>query len=106
MEGFGLTFLEAASHGLPCLAGRSGGVGEAVLHGESGLLLPPDGGGAFHDAADRLLRDADELRRMSAAARRWADRHPWSATADCLRRVAGIQATPRAVAFQGSVSGF
>lgn len=38
-EGLGLVFLEAASAGLPIVAGRSGGVQEAVAHQETGYVL-------------------------------------------------------------------
>lgn len=39
IEGFGIVFLEAASTGLPVIAGRSGGVPEAVAEGTTGLLV-------------------------------------------------------------------
>ena len=39
LEGFGLVFLEAASTGKPSIGGNSGGVPEAVLDGETGLLV-------------------------------------------------------------------
>jgi phosphatidylinositol alpha-1,6-mannosyltransferase len=38
-EGFGVVFLEAAACGLPVIAGRSGGVPEAVADGVSGVLV-------------------------------------------------------------------
>jgi len=38
-EGLGLVFLEAAAAGLPVVAGRSGGVAEAVLHEKTGLVI-------------------------------------------------------------------
>src|SRR3989338_4529479 len=38
-EGFGIVFLEAAGAGLPVIAGRTGGVEEAVLHTETGLIV-------------------------------------------------------------------
>ena len=68
LEGFGLSFLEAASHGLPCIAGKSGGVPEAVEDGQSGLLIPPEDPEAFVRAAAGLLADPDERSRMSRAA--------------------------------------
>jgi len=87
LEGFGLTFLEAASFGVASIAGRSGGVPEAISEGESGLLVPPDDAGAFTAAAARLLADPGELRRLAEGARRWAASHPWEASARCLRTV-------------------
>ena len=85
LEGFGLTFLEAASLGLASVAGRSGGVPEAISEGESGLLVPAEDPDAFARAVDRLLSDPGELRRVSAGARRWAALHTWESTAKCLR---------------------
>ena len=44
-EGLGLVFLEAAAAGLPIIAGKSGGVSEAVVDGETGRVLD-----VFHEA--------------------------------------------------------
>ncbi len=38
-EGFGIVFLEAAAAGVPQLAGSSGGAAEAVLDGETGIVV-------------------------------------------------------------------
>jgi len=38
-EGLGLVFLEAAAAGLPIVAGRSGGVDEAVIHTQTGIIV-------------------------------------------------------------------
>jgi phosphatidylinositol alpha-1,6-mannosyltransferase len=38
-EGFGIVFLEAAAAGVPVIAGRSGGVGDAVVDGRTGLIV-------------------------------------------------------------------
>jgi len=38
-EGLGLVFLEASATGKPVVAGRSGGVEEAVINGQTGLVL-------------------------------------------------------------------
>ena len=85
VEGFGLVFLEAASHGLAAIGGASGGVPEAIRHGETGLLVPPDDPGAFADAAERLLDDSAACRRLGETARRWAMAHAWGRSADALR---------------------
>jgi phosphatidylinositol alpha-1,6-mannosyltransferase len=61
-EGFGIVFLEAAASGVPQVAGGSGGAGEAVEHGVTGLVVnrPTDAAAAARAMA-RLLGD-DELR--------------------------------------------
>jgi phosphatidylinositol alpha-1,6-mannosyltransferase len=67
-EGFGIVFLEAAASGVPQVAGASGGAAEAVVHGETGLVVdPPDDVDATADVLDRLL--GDELLRAGMAGR-------------------------------------
>jgi phosphatidylinositol alpha-1,6-mannosyltransferase len=63
VEGFGIVFIEAAGHARPVLAGKSGGVAEAVVDGETGLLVEP---GNAHDVARKLtqLLDNPHLRRQ------------------------------------------
>lgn len=41
VEGFGIVFLEAASYGKPIIAGRGGGVTEAIEDGVTGLIVDP-----------------------------------------------------------------
>jgi phosphatidylinositol alpha-1,6-mannosyltransferase len=57
VEGFGLVFAEAGAYGKPVVAGNTGGVAEAVLDGETGLLVPPDDPAAAANAILRLLDD-------------------------------------------------
>lgn len=69
LEGFGLTYLEAGARGLPSLACAVGGVPEAVLHGETGWVLPADAGPpAVGAALARLLEDGELRRRLGEAA--------------------------------------
>lgn len=41
VEGFGIVYLEAAAAGKPAIGGRAGGVADAILDGETGLLVDP-----------------------------------------------------------------
>jgi len=62
-EGFGIVFIEAASCGVPQVAGNSGGAAEAVADGETGYVIDdPEDTQAVVDAFTRLLDD-DGLRR-------------------------------------------
>ncbi|MEY2453857.1 MAG: phosphatidyl-myo-inositol dimannoside synthase [Acidimicrobiaceae bacterium] len=67
-EGFGIVFLEAAAAGVPQVAGASGGAAEAVLDGETGLVVgrPDDVDAAARAIASLLDNDA---RRVGMAAR-------------------------------------
>ena len=41
-EGFGIVYLEANLYGKPVIAGRSGGVSDAVINQKTGLLVNPE----------------------------------------------------------------
>ncbi len=57
MEGFGIVFLEAAASGRPVVAGKSGGSVEAVLDGQTGLLVDGSDVKQVADAILKLLLD-------------------------------------------------
>lgn len=77
VEGFGLVFLEAGGQGLPALAGNIGGVREAVLDNNSGILIPVDNPAALVDALSNLMNHPDKLRALRAGARRRAIELSW-----------------------------
>ena len=74
-EGLGAVFLQAAAVGRPAIAGQSGGAPEAVLHGDTGLVVDGRSVAAVEGAILRLLRAPEEARAMGerAAARVHAD---------------------------------
>jgi alpha-maltose-1-phosphate synthase len=73
-EPTGMSLFEAMAHGLPCVGTTVGGIPEAVVDGETGLLVPPDDVDALADALVRLLEDPDYARRLGAAGRERIDR--------------------------------
>jgi len=70
VEGFGLVFVEAHGYGKPVVAGRSGGVVDAVLEGETGLIVEPDQPEALAEAILRLLEDPALARRLGENGKR------------------------------------
>ena len=56
-EGLGSAVLDAMAMGLAVVATRAGGIPEAVVHGETGLLVPPGEPAPLAQAIVRLLRD-------------------------------------------------
>jgi phosphatidylinositol alpha-1,6-mannosyltransferase len=71
VEGLGIVYLEASSCGLPVIAGNSGGAPDAVLEGETGLVV--DGTQKIEVAAAviELLLDADRSKAMGVRGRQW-----------------------------------
>jgi glycosyltransferase involved in cell wall biosynthesis len=67
-EAFGMALLEAQASGLPVVAGASGGVGDIVAPGQTGILVSPGDADAFAAAARRLILDPAARRAMGRAA--------------------------------------
>jgi len=69
IEGFGIVFMEAGACEVPVVAGRSGGVLDAVVDGKTGILV--DGGSplAIAEAVIRLLGDTEYSLRLGQNAR-------------------------------------
>lgn len=72
-EGLPLAVLEAMGAGLPVVSTAVGGVPEAVVDGETGLLVPPRQPKALAQAMVRLAVDPDLAFRMGQAARKRAE---------------------------------
>ena len=91
VEGFGITFLEAAAYGCPAAAWRSGGVAEAVLDGETGLLVEESDLPGLSAAIGRLLENAELRKTLGARGREFARSFRWERAAEVLCRSVGNQ---------------
>ncbi len=70
VEGFGVALAEASACGLPVIAGKSGGLAEAVHDGETGLVVDPEQPAAVAAALKRLLEDQLLARRLGQGGRK------------------------------------
>lgn len=73
-EAFGLVALEAMACGVPVVATNIGGVPEVIDDGVSGYLAPVGDVDAMGEAGTRLLADPELWSRVSAEARKSAER--------------------------------
>jgi phosphatidylinositol alpha-1,6-mannosyltransferase len=70
VEGFGISLVEASACGLPVIAGRSGGMPDAVREDESGILVDSENLEEVSTVLRRLLDDRILARRLGAGGRR------------------------------------
>ena len=74
-EAFPMTIVEAMGAGLPVVASRAGGIPTAVVHGQTGFLVPLGNAQALAESITPLLRDPALRASMAAAARTAALAH-------------------------------
>ena len=70
VEGFGMVFLEANACGCPVIGGRSGGIPEAIIDGETGFLVDPENPEDLAFKVIQLFRDENLGKKMGEAGRR------------------------------------
>jgi phosphatidyl-myo-inositol dimannoside synthase len=92
VEGYGLVYLEAAWFSLPSIAGLEGGAPDAVLDGETGLLVNGADASAVRDALARLVDDAPLRTALGNAARERVETLTWEAVLP--RYLALLRAAP------------
>lgn len=73
VEGLGIVYLEASACGLPVVGGDSGGAPDAVLHGETGLVVDGRSKRAVADAIIELFLDSQRARKLGAQGRIWVE---------------------------------
>ncbi|MGD0881627.1 MAG: glycosyltransferase family 4 protein [Acidimicrobiales bacterium] len=94
-EGWGMTVTEAGACGTPSVATRIGGHEDAVVDGQSGILV--DGAVELRNALDAVLRDEVLRRRLGTGALEHAARFTWDATARGTLAALGTEALTRPV---------
>ena len=87
-EGWGLSVVEAASHGTPTVAYTgTGGLSESIVDGHTGVLV--DDLDAMVATVDRLLLGTEERERLGAAAREHATAFTWERTVSAWEALLG-----------------
>ena len=71
VEGLGIVYLEASACGLPVIAGDSGGAPDAVIEGQTGLVVDGTSKSEVAAAVVELLLDPDRSRAMGVRGRQW-----------------------------------
>lgn len=84
-ESFGIVFAEAGACGKPVIGGWSGGMDDAIVDGETGLLVDPESRDKISSAIVRLLQDKELAKRLGINGRRRAmEELSWSKVVEKL----------------------
>ncbi len=88
VEGFGIAYLEANACEKPVIGGRSGGVPDAVIDGETGLLVDPLDINQIAEALVKLLTNFELTRKLGKKGRERVEKElNWQ---EMARRIKGI----------------
>lgn len=88
VEGFGIIYLEANACAKPVIGSRSGGISDAILDGETGLLVDEDNPDQLARAITRLLDNPDLAERLGKRGRqRVLDDLNWDTISDHIYSV-------------------
>jgi phosphatidyl-myo-inositol dimannoside synthase len=86
-EGFGIALVEASACGKPVIAGRSGGVTDAVQDGITGLLVNPVDTEEVAAAIIKVLREPGVAHVLANNGRKWVESEMnWARAADEFQR--------------------
>lgn len=91
-EGLPVAILEAMAHGLPVVSTRHAGIPEAVVDGETGLLVDEGDVGGMAEALVALAGSPERRAQLGAAgAARIAERFTWERERTDLRALLGLR---------------
>ena len=76
VEGFGITFIEAASYGKPSIGGIFGGEADAILKGKTGYLCDGNDLSALYETLLKTLSD-DHYKKLGANALEFSKNFSW-----------------------------
>jgi len=69
VEGFGIAFLEANACGKPVVGGRSGGIEDAIINGETGFLVNPNSRKEIKETILKILKNLSIAKSMGKKGR-------------------------------------
>ncbi len=81
-EGFGIVAIESSACGKAVVGTQVEGLSEAIVHGETGLIVKPEDPDDLAKAMEKLLDNASLRQNLGKRGRKFAERFSWEASAE------------------------
>ena len=76
VEGFGITYLEAAQYGIPSIGGKDGGAADAIKHEQTGLICDGNSLDDIYSSIKKTLENKKYLE-FGKNAKEFVDKFEW-----------------------------
>jgi len=77
VEGFGISFIEAASYGVGSIGGKDGGASDAIAHNETGLICDGSDLNSIYDSTVNFFKDKNFIK-YGKNAQRFSEKFYWN----------------------------
>ena len=76
VEGFGISYIEAAQYGIPSIGGKDGGAADAILHKKTGLICDGNNLDEIHSSIQEILSE-NKFKEYGSAAKDFSEGFTW-----------------------------
>ena len=76
VEGFGISFIEAASYSVGSIGGKDGGESDAITHNKTGLICDGSDLNSIYESVINFFTD-DKFNEFGKAAQRFSENFHW-----------------------------
>ena len=76
VEGFGISFIEAASYGVGSIGGKDGGESDAIAHNETGLICDGNDLNSIYEAVNDFFTN-DKFNKFGKTAQKFSENFHW-----------------------------
>ena len=77
VEGFGISFMEAASYGVASIGGKDGGAPDAIIHNKTGLICDGNDLSSIHDSVINFFNN-DNFTKFGKSAKEFSEKFHWN----------------------------
>jgi phosphatidylinositol alpha-1,6-mannosyltransferase len=77
VEGFGISYIEAASYGVGSIGGKDGGASDAIVHNETGLICDGNDLNSIYDSAVSFFKDENFIK-YGRNAQKFSEKFHWN----------------------------